>query len=151
MKRYVRANDDWLEKERPYMFDGKSMDQYDEDDWAYYLASKWTWMGYDDFYDLLHDLRNLRGDEWVRDYEPDLKKLGCFSEFAKFTGAFEITKYDANIEPEIFDYCDELGGYADYNQKVESVAEEWGMPKDLAEEYVWNWSLRPRLDDEEGD
>lgn len=60
-----------------------------------------------------------------------------------------MAQYDANIEPEVFEFCDELGSYADYNQKVESVAEEWGMPTDLAEEYVWNWSIRSNVDDEE--
>ena len=64
------------------------------------------------------------------------------------SSTYEVTKYDMNIEPEIFEFCDELGGYADYDQKVESVAEEWSMPTDLAERYVWNWSIRPKVDDE---
>ena len=142
MKRYVRASGDWLERNYPYGFEGKSMAQYDAEDWAYYLATSWDWMDESDYEDLLSDLNNLRGAEWVRDYESDLKELGCLSEIAKFTGAFEVTEYDKDIEPEIFEYCDELGGYADFDSKVEQVAEEWDMPTDLAEKYVWNWSIR---------
>ena len=62
---------------------------------------------------------------------------------------FEVTDYDTDLESAVFEFCDELGGYADYNQKVESVAEEWSMPTDLAKKYVWNWSIQPNVDDEE--
>lgn len=144
---YVKAS--WQEDIQPYGFDSKSFSEYDADDWAYYLASQWNWLDYNDYQDLLHDLRDLRGAEWARDYEDDLKKLGCFNEFAKFTNYLEVFNYDEKLEPEIFEYLDMCGGYSDYNQKVEDVAEEWKMSKDLAEDYVWNWSIQIRIPDED--
>lgn len=60
-----------------------------------------------------------------------------------------LTKYSEELRPEIFEFLDECGNYTDYNQKVEDVAEQWNMTKDLAEEYVWNWSIQVNYDDEE--
>ena len=144
---YVKAS--WQDDVRPYGFDSKSIEEYNAEDWAYYLASKWDWMDYDEYQDLLNDLNDLRGDEWARDYEYDLTKLGCFEAFAKFTNYLQVFSYDGDLEPEIFEYLDECGGYSDYNQKIEDVAEEWRMPKTLAEDYVWNWSIQVRLPEED--
>lgn len=146
---YVKAS--WQADIQPYGFDSKSLSEYDADDWAYYLASQWNWMDNDDYQNLLHDLQNLRGAEWARDYEYDLKELGCFDEFAKFTNYLEVFNYDMKLEPEIFEYLDLCGGYSDYNQKVEDVAEEWKMSKDLAEDYVWNWSIQIKIPNEDED
>lgn len=49
---------------------------------------------------------------------------------------------DSSLRQDIYDFLDELGGYADYNQKIEDVAEEFGMSPDEAEGYVWDWSIR---------
>jgi len=38
---------------------------------------------------------------------------------------------------------DELGGYADYNQKIEDVSDEFGMSLDEAEGYVCDWIQDP--------
>lgn len=135
---------EWLNDIEPYGYINRadSFDKFTAEDWAYYLTSNWDWMDESDYYDLLDDINNLRGAEWVRDYEDDLRKLDCFEEFAKFTNAYQILEYDTDIESEIFDYCDEIGGYADFDQKVEDIAENWGMPKELANRYVWNWSIQ---------
>jgi hypothetical protein len=143
---YVKAS--WQEDVQPYGFDSKSLNEYDADDWAYYLASELD-LSYDDYQDLLHDLEDLRGDEWARDYEAELTGLGCFNDFAKFTNYLQVFEYDTSLEPEIFEFLDECGGYSDYNQKVEDVAEEWKMSKDLAGSYVWNWSIQIRIPDED--
>ncbi len=50
--------------------------------------------------------------------------------------------YDKSLESEIFEYLDLFSGYSDYNQKVEDVADEWNLPLDIANVYVWNWSIR---------
>lgn len=47
--------------------------------------------------------------------------------------------YD-NLSKRIYAFLDEEGGYTDYNQKIEDVAEEFGMSKESAESYVWNWA-----------
>lgn len=53
---------------------------------------------------------------------------------------FEDT--DSSLRQDIYEFLDELGGYADYNQKIEDVADEFGMSPDEAEGYVWDWTLR---------
>ena len=41
---------------------------------------------------------------------------------------------------EIYTYLEELGGYADYNDKIEIVMEEFGLDKETAESFVWNYA-----------
>lgn len=43
------------------------------------------------------------------------------------------------LQSQIYDYLDTLGGYADYNQKIEEVVDEFGVSPDVAETYVCNW------------
>lgn len=62
-----------------------------------------------------------------------------------------IKKYSSKLEPEIFEFLDAYGGYGDYNQKVDDVSEEWNMIKDVAESYVWNWSIQVDYDEDEDD
>ena len=62
-----------------------------------------------------------------------------------------ITKYSEDLEPEIFEFLDDYGGYGDYNQKVADVSEQWNMPRDLAEDYVWNWSIQVDIDEDDED
>lgn len=50
--------------------------------------------------------------------------------------------FEESLRDEIYDFLDELGGYADYNQKIEDVSDEFGMSPDEAEGYVWDWSIR---------
>lgn len=47
-----------------------------------------------------------------------------------------------NLRNEIYDFLDVLGGYTDYDQKIEDVMEEFNLPRDKAEDYVWNWSIQ---------
>ena len=42
----------------------------------------------------------------------------------------------------IFSELDEMGGYVDYNGKVEYLMDEYGMSRDEAESYVWDWSIK---------
>ena len=41
---------------------------------------------------------------------------------------------------EIYEYLEELGGYADYNDKIESLIEDFGLDEETAEGYVWNYA-----------
>lgn len=51
---------------------------------------------------------------------------------------------------QIYDFLDEEGGYTDYDQKIEDVMEAFGLSRELAESYVWDWSSGlNKLDDEE--
>lgn len=60
-----------------------------------------------------------------------------------------FTKYPSNyvnatkkskksLSREIYEYLDELGGYVDYDGKVEALMEDFGLSKDDANSYVWN-------------
>lgn len=50
-------------------------------------------------------------------------------------------KVTKKLRREIYDYCDLMGGYSDYDQKIEDVMEEFGLTKEQAEWEVWNWSI----------
>lgn len=50
-----------------------------------------------------------------------------------------INASESNLRSRIYDFLDEMGGYADYNQKIEDVSEEFGMSPDEAEGYVCDW------------
>lgn len=50
---------------------------------------------------------------------------------------------DSSLRQDIYDFLDELGGYADYNQKIEEVSDEFGMSPDEAEGYVCDWIQDP--------
>lgn len=41
---------------------------------------------------------------------------------------------------EIDAFLEEIGGYTDYNGRVDAVAEKFGMSRDEAENYVWMWA-----------
>lgn len=51
---------------------------------------------------------------------------------------FELTE-DISSD-EIFDYLDELGGYLDYDDKIEALMDDFSLSKDEAEGFVWDWS-----------
>ena len=48
-----------------------------------------------------------------------------------------------SLKDDIYDLLDEIGGYADYQGRIEAVAEEFGLSKDDAETYVCNWIQDP--------
>lgn len=39
---------------------------------------------------------------------------------------------------EIYEYLDELGGYCDYDDRIDMLVEDFGISKSAAENYVWN-------------
>ena len=43
-----------------------------------------------------------------------------------------------SLSREIYEYLDELGGYVDYDGKVEALVEDFGLSEDDATSYVWN-------------
>ena len=45
-----------------------------------------------------------------------------------------------SLAQQIFAFLDEQGGYTDYNQKIEDVAETFGLSEKEAESFVWDWS-----------
>ena len=47
-------------------------------------------------------------------------------------------KNKKNRDREIYEYLDMIGGYNDYNGKIEDIMDEFGLTKDAAEGYVWN-------------
>lgn len=63
--------------------------------------------------------------------------------------ARKFTKYPSNYvsaakskkknkNTEIYEYLDELGGYASYDDKIDYLVEEFGLSREDAESYVWN-------------
>lgn len=50
-------------------------------------------------------------------------------------------KVTNKLRREIYEFCDDCGGYSDYDQKIEDVMEEFGLTKEQAENEVWNWSI----------
>ena len=64
-----------------------------------------------------------------------MKKLKI-KESARNNGRKRIVKED--LRDSIYQFLDDLGGYVDYNQKIEDVAEEFGISKEDAEGYVWS-------------
>lgn len=61
---------------------------------------------------------------------------------AKAMDKNESLEEDADsLQSRIFDFLDELGGYADYNQRIEEVSDEFGISPNEAEGYVWDWTL----------
>lgn len=54
------------------------------------------------------------------------------------TAPVKVTK---KLRREIYDYCDLMGGYSDYDQKIEDVMDTFGLTKEQAENEVWNWSI----------
>ena len=47
---------------------------------------------------------------------------------------------ESSLSAKIFEFLDEEGGYTDYNQKIEDVSEEFDLPREEAESYVWDWA-----------
>lgn len=43
-------------------------------------------------------------------------------------------------DTEIYEYLDALGGYVDYDGRVEMLMDDFGISKNVAENYVWNHS-----------
>lgn len=50
-------------------------------------------------------------------------------------------KFGKRKQKEIFEFIDDLGGYGDYDDKVESVMDEFDLSREDAEDIVWEWSI----------
>ena len=88
---------------------------------------------------LADDLEDFDWDNWYSyylDYVPDEYVFGSCNAKIKAVKASN----DADLSQRIYEFLDEEGGYTDYNQKIEDVVEEFGISKELAESYVWDWS-----------
>jgi hypothetical protein len=48
--------------------------------------------------------------------------------------------FSNSLTQQIFAFLDKEGGYTDYNQKIEDVAETFGLSEKEAESFVWDWS-----------
>ena len=118
---YVRASISPNDKTRMFNY---IRDIYREDKYDY------TVQEIADEYDLSNEEAAAYVDEWLKSV---------------------VTEYSEDLEPEIFEYLDDCGGYSDYDQKVDDVAESWNITKDLAESYVWNWSTQVDYDRYEDD
>lgn len=47
-------------------------------------------------------------------------------------------KSTKNKDREIYEYLDELGGYCDYDDRIDMLVEDFGISRSAAENYVWN-------------
>lgn len=65
--------------------------------------------------------------------------------FTKYPSGYVKASSDKHVTKalrrKIYDFCDELGGYADYDDKIDLVMEEFGLSRKEAENQVWNWSI----------
>lgn len=82
-----------------------------------------------------------------------LKKLvnGFHDEAIKTRNKEFGESLNEDLRKEIFDYLDECGGYTDYNQKIEDVADEFNLSEEEASNYVWDWSIQIEEDFDEDD
>lgn len=58
---------------------------------------------------------------------------------------------EKSLSAKIFEFLDEEGGYTDYDQKIEDVAEEFNLPREEAESYVWDWANGLNKSGDEGE
>lgn len=52
---------------------------------------------------------------------------------------------------EMFDFLDDLGGYTDYDGRIDALVDEFGISKEEAENTVWNWTLKNEDSEDEED
>ena len=61
--------------------------------------------------------------------------------FTKYPSSITATKKDKKSrDAEIYEYLDYLGGYVDYDGRIELLMDDFGLAKSAAENYVWNHS-----------
>ena len=87
MKKYIKTSSDYYAD----LYDSANFkDEYEEpviENVAKWTATDWAYFLADDDYDfetILHDLRNLRGQDLVSDYAEILVKHGIYDAFCKF-------------------------------------------------------------------
>lgn len=62
--------------------------------------------------------------------------------FTKYPSGYvkASNKSKKSRDAEIYEYLDNLGGYVDYDGRVELLMDDFGLSKNVAENYVWNHS-----------
>ena len=60
------------------------------------------------------------------------------AEFKSLVGK-ELKESSSSLEKEIYAMLNDMGGYTDYQGRIDAVADEFNMSKDEAEGYVCNW------------
>lgn len=50
-----------------------------------------------------------------------------------------LKESSSSLQKEIYDLLNDMGGYTDYQGRIDAVAEQFGISKDEAEGYVCNW------------
>lgn len=60
-----------------------------------------------------------------------------------FDGFFSNTNIteslNESVKDDIFDMLDEIGGYTDYDGRIDAVVDEFNIDRDRAEDFVWEW------------
>ena len=111
-----------------------------EEDWRY--NQELSANEFDDFKEMFQDGLFDLNEEDFQLYLNEIKRLK------------KNMKDNLPPEKEIQDFLKELGGYSDYNQKIEDVMYEFGMDQETAESYVWdhaNGLYKLRNEDDEVD
>ena len=62
--------------------------------------------------------------------------------FTKYPSSYvkASNKSKKSRDAEIYEYLDDLGGYVDYDGRIELLMDDFGLSKNAAENYVWNHS-----------
>ena len=61
--------------------------------------------------------------------------------FTKYPSSVTASnKFKKSRDTEIYEYLDDLSGYVDYNGRIELLMDDFGLSKNVAENYVWNHS-----------
>jgi len=95
----------------------------------------------------------------IKDGKNSKGTLGTFVKLDGILNTDELKKFDMiedtpkelvneDLKDDIKDLLISIGGYNDYNGKVEEVADEFGLSKEEAEGYVWDILSDPDFDDE---
>ena len=95
------------------------------------VAAGTTILDIDDYLSELFDNHIIDGREYAQ-----LCDYG--GEAVQSASSVKVTK---ELRRKIYEFCDDCGGYSDYDQKVEDVMDEFGLTRDQAESEVWNWSI----------
>ena len=82
-----------------------------------------------------------------RTAEHNRRSIDSFEDWCmNYVGASTCVKVAADNkskksqDAEIYEYLDDLGGYVDYDDRIELLIDDFGLSKGAAETYVWNHS-----------
>lgn len=104
----------------------------DEKEQAIREVAEEAWR-YNDKIDNFEEFKDIFSEDEFEVTEDDYNK------YIKFIDEFKANM-ESNLpsEKEIQNFLKELGSYADYNQKIDDLMDEFGMDKETAESYVWD-------------